>query len=254
MNILREIYFIYRRNLKAWLGQPPLVISTLIPPMFMFLFFGAPLGSMTNIPGFPADDYDSYITGMVIVVAVVMNGADVALALLTDMLSGYFEKLLLAPINRFSMLMGTLLISGTRALAQVLVIIAMALAFGVSFKGGLLGLLAIVAAASVLGIATACIGIMIALKTKSAQLTQNVFMIFMPLAFLTTAFMPREFLTGWFKWAVTLNPIDYVLVSVRTIIIEGWEWESILPGLWVLAAITVIILSAATLMYKRATA
>ena len=254
MNIARETYFIYMRNLKTWLGQPALVISTLIMSVFMFLFFGAPLSGMTSIPGFPSDDYDAYITGMIVVMAVVFNGADVAFTLLTDMLSGYFDKLLLAPVNRFSILMGTLLISGTRALAQVLVILAMALALGVSFKGGLVGLVAIVVVATVFGIATACIGLIIALKTRSVQVTQNSWLMFMPLAFLTTAFMPKELLTGWFKWAVTLNPVDYVLVSVRTIIIDGWVWESILPGLWVLTATTVIMLTAATWTYRRATA
>ena len=254
MNIVRETYFIYMRNLKAWLGQPALVISTLIPPVFMFLFFGTPLRGMAGISGFPSDDYYAYFAAMIIVLAVVMNGADVAFSLLTDMLSGYFDKLLLAPVNRFSMLMGTLLTSGTRALLQVSVIVIMALAFGVSFEGGLVGITAIIIAATVFGIATACIGLIIAMRTRSVQMTQNSWLMFMPLAFLTTAFMPKEFLTGWFKLAVTLNPVDYVLVSVRTIIIEGWVWESILPGLWVLTATTVIMLTTATWTYRRATA
>jgi len=254
MNIARETYFIYMRNVKAWLGQPALVVSTLMPPVFMFLFFGTPLRGMTGIAGFPADDYYAYFAAMIIVLSVVMNGADVAFALLTDMLSGYFDKLLLAPVNRFSMLMGTLLTSGTRALLQVVAIIAMALVFGVRFQGGLVGVMAVIIAAAVFGIATACIGLIIALRTRSVQMTQNSWLMFMPLAFLTTAFMPKEFLTGWFKWAVTVNPVDYVLVSVRTIIITGWEWESILPGIWVLSAVTAIMLTAATWTYRGATA
>lgn len=254
MNVARETYFIYLRNLKTLLGQPALVISTLIPSVFMFLFFGTPLRGMTSMPGFPADDYAAYITGMIIVMAVVMNGADVAFSLLTDMLSGYFDKLLLAPVNRFAMLMGTLLRSGTRALMQVIVIVALALLLGVSFQGGWVGLVAIVAITTVFGIATACVGLIIALRSKSLQMTQNTQLMFMPLAFLTTGFMPKEFLTGWFKWAVTLNPVDYVLVSVRTIIVYGWEWDAILPGLWVLAATTAIMLIAATWTYNRATA
>ncbi len=44
------------------------------------------------------------------------------------------------------------------------------------------------------------------------------------------------------------------LVTLRTIIIDGWERESTLPGLWVLAATTVTMLIAATCTYKRATA
>ena len=117
-----------------------------------------------------------------------------------------------------------------------------------------MGVAAIIVAATVFGIATACIGVIVALRTKSVQVTQNIPMMFMPLAFLTTALMPKEFLTGWFRWAVTVNPVDYVLVSVRTIIVDGWEWASILPGLWVLAATTVIMLTAATWTFRRATA
>jgi ABC-2 type transport system permease protein len=254
MTIARETYFIYLRNLKAWLAQPAAVIATVLMSAFMFLFFGAPLGGMTQIPGFPSNDYEAYLTSMIIIMAVVFNGSDVAFALLTDMLSGYFDKLLLAPVNRFSILMGTLLVSGTRALTQVVVIIAVASALGVSFKGGLLGVLVVIVAATVFGIATACLGLIIALRTKSVQVTQNSWLLFMPLAFMTTAFMPKELLSGWFKVAVTLNPVDYVMVGVRTIIIEGWVWESILPGLWVLLATTAIMLTAATWSYRRATA
>ena len=65
--------------------------------------------------------------------------------------SGYFDKLLLAPINRFSMLMGMLLMSGSRVLLHVLIIVAMALDFGVSFKGGFAGVVAIIIAATVSG-------------------------------------------------------------------------------------------------------
>ena len=141
-----------------------------------------------------------------------------------------------------------------RALAQVVVIIAIALAMGVSFKGGVLGILAVAAASTIFGIAFACLGLIIAVKTKSAQITQTSWLMFMPLAFVTTAFMPREFLSGWFKLAVTVNPVDYVLEGIRTIIIQGWEWDSILPGLWALLGISVVMVSAATWFFRRSTA
>ena len=253
MTIARETYFIYLRNVKIWLAQPVSVISTILTSVFIFLFFGAPLSGMTQLPGFPSDDYQAYLTGMVLIMAVVFNGSDVAFALLTDMLSGYFDKLLLAPVNRFSILMGTLLVSGTRAFVQVAVILALAFALGVSFKGGVLGVLAVVVVTTTFGVTMACLGLIIALRTKSVSVTQNSWLLFMPLAFLTTAFMPKELLSGWFKIAVTLNPVDYILAGVRTIIIVGWEWDTILPGLWVLLATTVTMLTAATWFYRRAT-
>ena len=185
--------------------------------------------------------------------AVVFSGADAVMFLLTDMLSGYFDKLLLAPIRRFSVLFSSLLMAGTRALAQVLVIIVLAIALGVHFKGGVVGIVVVIVAATVFGIAWACLGLIIALKTRSVQVTQSSWLLFMPLVFVTSAFMPKEFLSGWFKIAVTLNPVDYVLIGVRTIIIQGWEWDAILPGLWALLGLTVGLTIAATWMYQRAT-
>jgi ABC-2 type transport system permease protein len=253
MKIMRETWFIYRRNVQVWLAQPAMVAASVFTAAFMFLLFGAPLSGIANIPGFPSDDYQAFLTGMVIVMVVVFNGADVAMALLTDMLSGYFDKLLLAPINRFSILMGALLVAGTRSLAQVVAVIGIALALGVRFETGILGIATVVIAASIFGIAFGCIGIMMALKTKSVQLTQTSWIMFMPVTFLTSAFMPRELLTGWFKVAVSFNPVEYVLVGIRAIIIEGWVWDSIAPGLYVLVGMTVGLISAATWMYRRAT-
>ncbi len=253
MSIFRETFFIYRRNLKIWRAQPAVAIAPVFTAAFMFLLFAAPLGEITNLPNFPTGDYEAFLTGMIIVMTVVFSGADVAMALLTDVMSGYFDKLLLAPINRFSILMGTLLIAGTRALLQVLAIVIIAYILGVRFEGGIAGLAAVIVAATVFGIAFACVGVIIAMRTKSIQITQTSWLMFMPLAFMTTAFMPEELLTGWFKIAVAANPVDYVLVGIRTIIVVGWDWTPILTGLWVLAAMTVVLLTAATWVYRRAT-
>lgn len=254
MSILTQTWNIYFRNLKTWVGQPALVIPSIVFPAFFFLLFAAPLAGVTDLPDFPTDDYQAYMTGTILVMSVVFSGADAAMAILADILSGYFDKLLLAPINRFSILLSSLMMAGTRALFQVVIIIIIALALGVSFKGGVTGVLFIAVLATLLGMAWACVGLMIAIKTKSAQITQSSWLLFMPVAFLTTAYMPKEFLTGWFKWAVTVNPVDYVLKSVRTVIITGWEWNAISPGLWVLAGMSALLLGVATWLYRRETA
>jgi ABC-2 type transport system permease protein len=254
MAILTQTWHIYMRNLKTWIGQPALVVPSVVFPAFFFLLFAAPLSGVTNLPEFPTDDYEAYMTGTILVMSVVFSGADAAMAILADILSGYFDKLLLAPINRLSILLSSLLMAGTRALFQVVIILAIALALGVSFKGGVAGVLLIALLATVLGMAWACVGLMIAIKTKSAQVTQSSWLLFMPVAFLTTAYMPKDFLSGWFEWAVKINPVDYVLNTIRTIVIAGWEWSGIMPGLWVLTGMTVLAVTVATWMYRRETA
>ena len=235
------------------MSQPMGVIGPLASAGFIFLLFGAPLSGIVGIQGFPTGDYNAFLTAMILVMTMVFSGSDMAMAVLTDILSGYFDKLLLAPINRFSILAGTLLVAGTRALAQVLVILALASLLGVTFATGVAGVLIVIVAATVFGIAFSGLGIIIALKTKSTQVTMSTWLLFMPFAFLTTAFMPKELLTGWFKVAVSVNPVDYVLVGIRAFIILGWEWDVILPGLWWLTGMTVVLMAIAGWLYRRVT-
>ncbi|MBI4336497.1 MAG: ABC transporter permease [Chloroflexi bacterium] len=253
MAFLRETYYLYLRNLRVWVAQPMNVISPLLMAAFFFFLFGAPLSGVTQLPGFPSGDYHAFLAPMVLVQAAVFTGSDLGFAMLTDILSGYFDKLLLAPINRLSILLGNLLVGATRALAQALVILLVALALGVSVRGGIAGVLMVLLLATVFGLAWSSLGLMIAIRTRNVQLTQSTWLLFMPFAFLTTAFMPREFLPRWLQIAVMLNPVNYVLEAVRAIIVQGWEWEVILPGIWVLAAMTVVFTALATWLYRRAT-
>lgn len=254
MTALRQTWFLYLRNFRVWIAQPINLIAPLVFVAFFFLLFGAPLSGVAQLPGFPSENYQAFIAGMILIQAVIFTGSDVAMAMLADILSGYFDKMLLAPINRFSILLSGLLMAGTRTLFQAVAIVLMALILNVDFKSGVLGILVIITLASLFGIAWSSLGLMIALKTKSAQVTQSSWLLFFPIAFVTTAFMPKELLTGWFKIAVTVNPVNYVLESMRVLIITGWDWATFLPGLWMLLGLTLVLTTGATWLYRRATA
>ncbi len=253
-SMLREVYFIYRRNLKTWLAVPANVIAPLFISGLLFILFGAMFERTISLGGFGTDDYQAFLVAWIIVQVVVFSGTDSGFALLTDILSGYFDKLLLAPINRFSILFGTLMVSGTRALLQALIVVFLALALGVDFQAGVLGVLAMLALAVLFGLVWSCLGIMIALKTKNAQATQSAGLLFFPFIFLTTAFMPEDQLTGWFKVAVKINPVTYVMEAMRAIVLEGWEWGTIFTGVWIAGVMLAVLLAATTWMYRRQTA
>ena len=54
----------------------------------------------------------------------------------------------------------------------------------------------------------------------------------------------------WFKAAAKINPVTYVMEAMRAIVLEGWEWETILTGVWVAG----VMLAATTWMHRRQTA
>jgi ABC-2 type transport system permease protein len=252
--MFRETYYIYLRNLKVWLAQPATLLPALFITAFIFIVFGSTFGEVVSLPGFPADDYMAFLVPMIIVQAMVFSGGDAGFNILTDMLSGYMDKLLLAPIQRISILLGVLLLAGTRGLVQAVLILALALAFGVSFETGVPGVALLMVMSILFGVAWSCLGIIIALKTRSVTATQSSFVLFFPAIFLTTSFMPKEFLADWFQVAVTINPVNYVLEALRVLVIQGWEWDVLLPGLAVLLVMTVGLVGVSTWLYRQSTA
>ena len=90
------------------------------------------------------------------------------------------------------------------------------------------------------GIAFAGFPYAIALKTGNPAAVNSSFILFFPFAFLTTTFLPKEALTGWLSTVATYNPVTYVLDGLRSLILEGWEWEALAKGLGATLALTVV--------------
>ena len=49
------------------------------------------------------------------------------------------------------------------------------------------------------------------------------FMLFLPFAFLTTATLPLEALTGWMATIARFNPMTYLLAALRSLLYGGWQ-------------------------------
>ncbi len=254
VSLALQTWYIYLRNFRAWITQPGQFLPTIFINIIFMVVFVAAFDNVSMLPGFPTDSYVTYLMPMIIVQAMIFSGIDAGFNLLTDDLSGYLNKLLLAPIYRISILLGVLLVSATRGAIQGVTIIAVGLLMGASSESGMLGLLAVLLLGTLFGVAWSCLGLIIAIRTRSVQVTQSMFIFFFPAVFMTTAFMPKDLMAEWFQVAVSVNPVNYVMEAIRAIVVVGWEWEHILPGMSILIAMTIAALTATTIMYRRATA
>ena len=254
VSLALQTWYIYLRNFRAWVTQPGQILPAVAINVLFMIVFVAAFDNVSLRPGFPTDSYVTYLMPMIIVQAMIFSGIDAGFNLLTDDLSGYLNKLLLAPIYRISILLGVLLVSATRGLIQGVTIVIVGVIMGASSESGWLGLVAILILGTMFGVAWSCLGLIIAIKTRSVQVTQSMFIFFIPAVFVTTAFMPKELMADWFQVAVSLNPVNYVLEAIRAVVVTGWEWEHILPGVSILIVMTIVMLTATTIMYRRATA
>ena len=93
---------------------------------------------------------------------------------------------------------------------------------GARFDTGPLGVLVFVLIGALWGLGYTGIPYAIALKTGNPGAVNSSFIIFFPFAFLTTAYLPAENLSGWLSTVSTYNPVTYVLGGLRSLF-TGWD-------------------------------
>ena len=81
----------------------------------------------------------------------------------------------------------------------------------------------IVLLSALFGVAYAGFGILVALRTRNVQATQSSFLLFFPLLFLTPNFVPFDRLSPLMETLARINPVSYVIVGLRSLVIDGWD-------------------------------
>ena len=216
------------RALKLIPRDPEGVIPALVIGAF---FFAVNVGSLESLTEFAAPegfDYRAFQLPMAIVFSV--TGVSRAGNLVIDIQDGYFDRLLMTPMSRVSLLLGLMVSDIVLVAALCVPVILMGFLFGVTFTTGVTGIVVFILIAALWGLAFTGFPYAVALKTGSPAAVNSSFLIFFPFAFLTTAFVPMEALSGWMETVATYNPVTYLLEALRSLIMVGWEWDELAKG------------------------
>jgi ABC-2 type transport system permease protein len=228
------------RSLRALTREPEVLIPSLIIPVF---FFAVNVGTLQDFTqrGIPGLDYRAFQLPSAIVFAV--TGVSRAHALVTDIQSGYFDRLLMTPIRRLALLLGMMVADFVQIIALAIPVIALGMAVGVRFETGLLGLLLFLLMSGFWGLAFTGFPYAIALKTASLGAVNMSFILFFPFAFLTTSALPLEVLTGWLAAVARFNPMTYLLAGLRSLLYGGWQPTVLAQGLLAILLVSVVSMS-----------
>jgi ABC-2 type transport system permease protein len=64
----------------------------------------------------------------------------------------------------------------------------------------------------------------VALKTRSPEKLATLIPLFLPIAFLSTVFVPRAQMPGWIQMVSRGNPYSYVVDGVRGFMTANFSW------------------------------
>jgi ABC-2 type transport system permease protein len=235
---LRDFGTVSLRALRLTWRDPEAFGPALAIPLFFFIVNVGALQSFVEGSLPPGFDYKAFQLPVAVVFAV--TGVSRANALVVDIKDGYFDRLLLTPVRRGTLLLGLMSADFVLIVALAFPVAMLGLIVGISPATGALGILAFVLMAGAWGLAFTGFPYAIALRTGNPTAVNNAFLLFFPFAFLTTAYLPEEQMTGWLATAVKFNPTTYLLDGMRALLMDGWEWDRIGGALLAIAVVGAI--------------
>ncbi len=247
---LKDMLAVSWRAVHSMIRDLETVIPALFIPVFMFaVTVGALQDFAENIPGL---DYRAFQLPVAVLFAV--TGVSRAITVVTDIQSGYFDRLVITPVNRVALLLGLMMADFVLIVALTIPVIIMGFIVGVSFETGALGILAFMLLGGLWGLVFNGFPYAIAFKTGNVAAVNLTFLLFFPFLFMTTLFIPQEQMTPWLATAADFNPVTYILAAERSLITEWWNLAALRDGLLATLAVGVVSLSLALIALRgRAT-
>lgn len=204
------------RQLHNFLTSPPLLIPSIVFPLFFLLAFGGGLSSVGDVPGFNfPSGYTAFQFVWSLLQTAAFGGVFTGFSIAMDYESGFARRLMLAAPNRIGIVAGYAIAGVARAILTGAVLFTVALVSGMNVDGNGIHLAGLIALALVLNLAATLFGTGVALRIRSMQagpLMQTP--VFLAL-FLVPVWVPLELLTGWIKSVASVNPITAILGAGR---------------------------------------
>jgi ABC-2 type transport system permease protein len=219
----RDLSTVAGRALRAIPREIDYLVPAFVIPIF---FFAVNVGSLQEVSSFTGvKDFKAFQIPVAIIFAV--TGISRAVALVTDITSGYFDRLLVSPVNRWALLLGLMVADFALVVALCLPVLLLGFIVGVQFVTGIGGILMFLLLSGLWGLVFTGFPYAIALRTGSPAAVNSSFLLFFPFAFLTTSFLPMEALSGWMASVAKYNPVTYILAGLRVLITEGWNFTDL---------------------------
>jgi ABC-2 type transport system permease protein len=222
---LRHTWQVALRYIRALLRQPAWVGISLVQPVIWLLLFGALFRRTADIPGFGSGSYIEFLTPGVVVMLAISSAGWVGMGFIEDINRGTMDRLLVSPIWRGALNLGSVAQSVLSIVIQSVIVIGLSFAVGAHFPGGVAGVAVLVAVAGLLGAVFASLSNGVAVLTRQREtLIGIVTMVTLPLTFLSSALMQESLLPSWIRWVAKLNPVNWAAEAGRSAAGANADW------------------------------
>lgn len=233
------IYVIVAREFKKFIRERSRLFSAIARPVLWLFIVGAGISRLVSPDvGVP---YIQFIFPGILGMTILFSSMFSSISIIWDKEFGFLKEILVAPVSRFSIVIGKAM-SGT-VVSTIQATIILALFPFVGFKLGILQIIGVILICASLSFSISAFGILLATFYESYE-SFSVIMnfIIMPMFFLSGAMYPVKLLPEILKIASKINPLTYGIDAIKHMLFP-FEKGKMGPDFLFIIDIGVIIIS-----------
>jgi ABC transporter DrrB family efflux protein len=240
-----------RRNLLVWMRVPAFLAFSVVQPVIFVLMFRYVFGGAIRVGS--TGGYVDFLLPGIIAQTAAFACFGTAIALAQELKKGVIDRLRSMPMARSAVLNGRLLADTLRMLVTILIVLGVGFAVGFRFHNGVVPAIAMIALATLFGVAIATISAFTGLAIGDEETVQAFGLIWIfPLTFLSSAFVPIATMPGWLQAFANNQPVTYTIDAMRALALGGPVADSLWKSLVWLAGIFIVFVPLSVRAYRRA--
>ena len=230
--LIADVAVLARRVLARIAREPETLMDVTIQPLLFVLLFAYVFGGAIPLPG--GGNYHEYLIGGMLAMGLAMTAPGTAVALVTDMSTGLIDRFRSLPMSRSAVLLGRTTADLLTQVIGALVVAVAGLAIGWRIHNGPVDALAAFGLALLFGYAFTWAGVCLGMMLRSVEAAQQLgFILFIPLTFISNAFVPTQGMPAWLQVVADWNPFSAVAAACRRLfgnpdpsaLVQAWPMQ-----------------------------
>ena len=220
------------RSVARIAREPETLMDVTVQPLMFVLLFAYVFGGAIGLPG--GGSYHEYLIGGMFGMGIAGSAPGTAVALVADMKEGIIDRFRSLPMSRSAVLLGRTTADLLTQVIGALVVAMAGLAIGWRIHNGPVDALAAFGLALLFGYAFTWAGVCLGMVLRSVEAAQQLgFILFIPLTFISNAFVPTQGMPAWLQVVADWNPFSAVAAACRRLfgnpdpsaLVQAWPMQ-----------------------------
>jgi ABC-2 type transport system permease protein len=212
--LVTDVWVLTKRSIARIRREPETLAEVTIQPILFVLMFAYVFGGAIRIPG--GGNYHEYLIGGMLGMGLAQTAPGTAVAVVSDMSTGLIDRFRSLPMSRAAVLTARTIADLLTQMIGAVVVAGIGLAIGWRVHTGPGDVIAAFALALLFGYAFTWAGVCLGMVLRSPEAAQQSgFIIFLPLTFISSAFVPTQGMPGWLQPVAEWNPMSSLAAACR---------------------------------------